>query len=81
MEETAPLAATNRDHWLAEEQKLADRMQEAMFPGGEKAIARLAKQNKQLVRDLITKLIDPGSTFLELGHLPGSGWTTRTCRT
>ena len=73
MVETAPLPATNRDHWLAEEQKLADRMQEAMFPGGEKAVQKLAKQKKQLVRDLIAKLIDPGTSFLELGMLAGFG--------
>lgn len=67
------MSATNRDHWLAEEQKLADRMHEAMFPGGDKAIEKLTKQNKQLVRQLIEKLIDPGTPFLELGTLAGFG--------
>ena len=58
MEETAPLSATSRDYWLAEEQKLADRMQEAMFPGGEKAIEKLAKQKKQLVRENFDPMYD-----------------------
>ena len=66
-------AVTNREHWLNEEQKLAERMQKAMFPGGQKAVEKLARQKKQPVRDLITKLIDPGTVFLELGTLAGFG--------
>ena len=73
MEETHRSSTQNREHWLAEEEKLAERMREAMFPGGEKAIEKLAKQQKQLVRQLIDKLIDPGTSFLELGMLAGFG--------
>ena len=67
------MSTQNREHWLAEEQKLAERMQEAMFPGGDKAIEKLAKQKKKLVRQLIEGLIDPGTSFLELGMLAGFG--------
>jgi len=65
--------AENRAHWLKEEEALARRMEAAMFPGGEKAIEKLAKQNKQPVRSLIQKLIDPGTLFVELGTLAGFG--------
>ena len=73
MEETNNPDTGNRNHWLSEEQKLAERMKAAMFPGGQKAIDKLAKQKKQPVRDLIQKLIDPGTAFLELGVLAGFG--------
>ena len=73
MGETSPSSMTNREHWLAEEQKLAERMQAAMFPGGAKAAEKLAKQDKQLARQLIENLIDPGTSFLELGTLAGFG--------
>src|SRR5574340_790363 len=43
----------NRQHWLREEAKLAERMHAAMFPGGDKAVEKLAKQKKQPARDLI----------------------------
>jgi 3-methylcrotonyl-CoA carboxylase beta subunit len=73
MEEAQQPARGNREHWLSEEEKLAQRMEEAMFPGGQKAIDKLARQNKQPVRQLIEGLIDPGTAFLELGMLAGFG--------
>ncbi len=73
MEETATVSSSNRDHWLAEEKKLADRVLEATSVGGDKAIEKLARQKKQPVRQLIQKLIDPGTSFLELGTLAGFG--------
>jgi 3-methylcrotonyl-CoA carboxylase beta subunit len=73
MAENTPFPTANREHWLAEEQRLAERMQEAMFPGGDQAIEKLAQQQKQPVRQLIEKLVDPGTSFLELGMLAGFG--------
>ena len=66
-------ARTNREHWLREEEHLAQRIQQAVNPGGERAIARLAKQGKKPVRDLLQALIDPGTEFFELGVIAGFG--------
>ena len=63
----------NRDHWLKEEEHLAQRIQQAISPGGEQAIARLAKQGKRPVRELVQALIDPGTEFFELGGIAGFG--------
>ncbi|MBZ4660316.1 MAG: propionyl-CoA carboxylase, partial [Desulfacinum sp.] len=65
--------AQNRAFWENEELKLDERVYQAMWPGGEKAVQRLAKQGKQPVRQLIQKLIDPGTEFYELGLLAGFG--------
>ncbi len=63
----------NRTHWEAEEAALDQRLYEAMWPGGQKAVDRLAKQGKRPVRDLIADLVDPGETFFELSALAGFG--------
>ncbi len=63
----------NRGHWEAEEAKLDELAHQAMWPGGESAVARLAKQGKKPVRELITALTDPGSAFFELSRLAGFG--------
>ncbi len=63
----------NKDHWLKEEEHLAQRVQQAINPGGEQANARLAEQGKKPVRDLIQALIDPGTEFFELGVIAGFG--------
>ena len=63
----------NKVHWLKEEEHLAQRVQQAMNPGGEQAIARLAKQGKRPVRELIQALIDEGTDFFELGIIAGFG--------
>ena len=63
----------NQEHWLEEEEHLAQRIQQAINPGGERAIARLAKQGKKPVRELLWALIDPGTDFFELGVIAGFG--------
>ena len=63
----------NREHWLKEEEHLAQRVLQAMNPGGEEAIARLAKQGKRPVRELIQALVDKGTDFFELGMIAGFG--------
>jgi acetoacetyl-CoA synthetase len=67
----------------------ASRREEAYMVGGQKQIDRLAKQGKVTVRQLIDRLIDPGSEFFEVGleagyhigypeqpHIPGGGLVT-----
>ncbi len=63
----------NRTHWANEELKLDERLYEATWPGGQKAVDRLAKNNKRPVRELINELIDPGTQFFELSMLAGFG--------
>ncbi|MFO7861743.1 MAG: carboxyl transferase domain-containing protein [Desulfosalsimonas sp.] len=63
----------NRQHWLNEEAKLDERVNEALWPGGQEAVDRLAKQGKKPVRELIDQLIDPGTQFFELSRIAGFG--------
>ena len=63
----------NRLFWKHEEKKLDERHEQAMFPGGESAIQKMAKQGKQPVRVLIQKLIDEATPFYELSLLAGFG--------
>lgn len=63
----------NRAFWENEELKLDQMVYQATWPGGEKAVERLVKQGKQPVRQLIDKLIDPGTEFFELSRLAGFG--------
>jgi 3-methylcrotonyl-CoA carboxylase beta subunit len=63
----------NRQHWLNEEAKLDELVQKTLWPGGQKAIDRLAKQGKKPVRELIDRLIDPGTQFFELSRIAGFG--------
>jgi len=65
--------AENRRFWEREEQKLDARVQEALNPGGDKAVERLAKFGKRPVRELIQNLVDPGTTFYELSRIAGFG--------
>lgn len=64
---------TNRVHWENEEKKLDERVYQATWPGGDKAVQRLAKQGKRPVRELIDDLIDPGTSFFELSRIAGFG--------
>lgn len=66
-------AGQNRAHWENEEQQLEALVQQAIWPGGEKAVQRLVQQGKQPVRDLIGKLIDPGTEFFEFSRIAGFG--------
>lgn len=74
MTQTAPTPSTdNRTFWLNEEQKLDQQVHAAVYPGGQAAIDRLAKQGKRPVRELIGELIDPGTEFFELSRIAGFG--------
>ncbi|MCX5841633.1 MAG: hypothetical protein NTY16_09325, partial [Deltaproteobacteria bacterium] len=58
---------TNLKHWEDEDAILFKHREEAYDIGGANQIARLAKQGKKPMRDLIKMLIDPGTDFYELG--------------
>ncbi len=64
---------TNGIFWENEEKKLDARVHEATWPGGQKAVERLAKQGKRPARELIQELIDPETFFFELSRLAGFG--------
>ncbi len=63
----------NRSFWENEEALLAERQYQAVWPGGQKALDRLAAKNKRPVRELIQDMIDPETTFFELSLLAGFG--------
>ena len=63
----------NRKHWLNEEAKLDSLVEQALWPGGDKAVERMAKQGKMPVRQLIARLIDPGTELFELSRIAGFG--------
>ncbi len=67
------MARQNRTHWENEELELEKLAYKAMWPGGQEAVKRLAKQGKQPVRDLIRKLIDPDTEFYEFSRIAGFG--------
>ncbi len=57
----------NIQHWLEQDELLFKHRNEALNIGGDDQVARLAKQNKKPMRDLISQLIDPGTDFFEVG--------------
>ncbi|NLI83427.1 MAG: propionyl-CoA carboxylase [Deltaproteobacteria bacterium] len=63
----------NRLFWEEEERKLEERVEMAMWPGGQSAVDRLATQGKKPVRELVGNLIDEGSEFYELSRIAGFG--------
>ncbi len=63
----------NRVFWEQEEEKLTERVYAATWPGGQKAVDRLAGQGKKPVRELIELLIDPDTEFFELSRIAGFG--------
>jgi 3-methylcrotonyl-CoA carboxylase beta subunit len=66
-------AIENKTFWKNEEKKLDELIDQAMNPGGEKAISKLASQGKRPVRELIQNLVDPGTLFFELSRIAGFG--------
>jgi 3-methylcrotonyl-CoA carboxylase beta subunit len=69
----ADVRAENRAFWENEEFKLDELAYQAEWPGGEGAVKRLAKSGKQPVRQLVGKLVDPGTQFFEFSRLAGFG--------
>jgi 3-methylcrotonyl-CoA carboxylase beta subunit len=77
---------TNSEHHRKLFQELSGRLDEVRQGGGKEARTRHESRGKLFVRDRITKLIDPGSQFLEIaplaawdmyeGSAPGAGIVT-----
>jgi 3-methylcrotonyl-CoA carboxylase beta subunit len=67
------IAKQNRSFWENEELELEKLAYKAMWPGGQEAVKRLAKQGKKPVRDLIRQLIDPDTEFYEFSRIAGFG--------
>ncbi|MHC1728931.1 MAG: carboxyl transferase domain-containing protein [Syntrophobacteraceae bacterium] len=65
--------AENKAFWEEQERLLDELVEQAVWPGGQEAVERLAAQGKQPVRTLIGKLIDPGTGFFELSRIAGFG--------
>ncbi len=65
--------AGNKAYWEEQERLLDALTEQAVQPGGQRAIERLTAQGKQPVRDLIGKLVDPGTDFFELSSIAGFG--------
>ena len=57
----------NLKHWMEQDEILFKHREEAYNIGGEKQMARLAKQGKKSMRELVADLIDPGTDFFEVG--------------
>ena len=67
----SPDFATNRDVMLAKTAALAEVIEKVTQGGSEKARERHSARGKLLPRERIEKLLDPGSSFLELSQLAG----------
>jgi len=63
--------AANRDVMLAKTTALAEVIEKVTQGGSEKARERHSARGKLLPRERIEKLLDPGSSFLELSQLAG----------
>nr|MBC8360421.1 propionyl-CoA carboxylase [Candidatus Desulfatibia profunda] len=63
----------NRLFWENEEKKLDERVNQAMWPEGQKAVDKLLQQGKLPARELIQRLIDPETEFHELSRIAGFG--------
>jgi acetyl-CoA carboxylase carboxyltransferase component len=57
----------NLKHWEAEDALLLARRCEACHIGGKAQEERLARQGKKPMRELISRLLDPGTDFFEVG--------------
>jgi 3-methylcrotonyl-CoA carboxylase beta subunit len=66
-------ARANREAWGALKRELAERRAAVAQGGPKRARERHLARGKLLPRDRVTRLIDPGSPFLELGALAALG--------
>jgi 3-methylcrotonyl-CoA carboxylase beta subunit len=64
---------SNFDAMLAKCEELRENLERVHLGGGEKAQEKFHARNKLLPRERITRLIDPGSDFLELSPLAAWG--------
>jgi acetyl-CoA carboxylase carboxyltransferase component len=68
-----PEFVRNRDYHRALAAELRQRLEAFQVGGGEKYRQRQQAQGKLFVRERIDRLLDPGSPFLELSPLAGTG--------
>lgn len=61
----------NEDNMKLQLARLQHRLEKIKLGGGEKRIAQQHAQGKMSVRERVNYLIDPGSTFLEIGAFAG----------
>jgi 3-methylcrotonyl-CoA carboxylase beta subunit len=59
----------NREHHMALANQLKEKLQTVMLGGGEAAVEKHRKRGKFLARERIEKIIDEGSSFIELSGL------------
>jgi len=64
---------SNRDYHTGKAAELAEKLKAAGLGGGEAAQDEMRKRGKLPTRERIQKLVDAGSTFLELSALAGEG--------
>jgi len=64
---------SNRDHWTNELRILEAQRGQIAEGGGERAAERQRSLGKLLARERVAALVDPGSTFLELGSFAAWG--------
>src|SRR5438105_8574407 len=68
-----PLFTTNRDRMQQLVGELRERLSRVREGGGPKYVQRHREQGKLPVRERIERLLDPGSSFLELSPLAANG--------
>ena len=61
----------NEDNMKLQIARLQHRLEKIKLGGGEKRIAQQHAQGKMSVRERVNYLIDPGSSFLEIGAFAG----------
>ena len=64
-------AQSRRNHNETLKRELTDALDAVKRGGGEKAVIRHRERGKMLPRERIAAILDPGSTFLEVGALAG----------
>jgi acetyl-CoA carboxylase carboxyltransferase component len=73
VDRSGPEFAANRQQMEALVSELREATAEAARGGGEEAIARHRSRGKMLARERVDRLLDPGSSFLELNALAANG--------
>ena len=73
LDREAPDAKSRFEHNKALAEELRDKVAEAALGGSEKHRERHVSRGKLLPRERVERLLDPGSSFLEIGQLAANG--------
>ncbi|MEL7685049.1 carboxyl transferase domain-containing protein [Citromicrobium bathyomarinum] len=73
LDRDAPDAKARFEHNKALAEELRDKVAEAALGGSEKHRERHVSRGKLLPRERVERLLDPGSSFLEIGQLAANG--------